>query len=222
MKVILYSNEVIPPKMRVDQHLYSTKENVRIVFLPIMVDEETKRKHYDIVQNYYTEIGIEEIQYIDLTKKASKNILSTVKEYEVFHFSGGNTLETLVFFKESGVDAFLKSLMTMDKIFIGHCGGAVLLSSNASWIRLRTEDIDEVLTNHPRYQALGLVNFEFIPHYNRFKKEKEFIKKVVEYSIGIPTPIYTCKDGDGLIVKDGNITFFGDFVEISHGEKYYL
>lgn len=220
LKVILYSNEVIPEKLRVDKYLYSQKDDVRIAFIPLIVEEDTKIKHYKIVQHYYGSIGIKSVDYFDLTKNSTAEILDTIEQYEVFHFSGGNTLETMQYFKEQGLDKFFRKTARKEKIFIGHCGGAVLLSSNASWVRLRTEDIGDVLDKHSEYRALDLVNFEFLPHYNRFKKEQEFLQKVIEYSIGIKNPIYACNDGDGIIIDGHNLKCIGDLVEIAHGELY--
>ncbi len=222
MRVIVYSNEIIPEKLRVDRYLYRQKDDVKIVFLPLVVEEDTKKKHYEIVQQYYAGLGIQKVDYLDLTKKIPAEILDTLSYYDVLHFSGGNTLETLLYFKENRLDQIFERLKKEDKLFIGHCGGAVLLSSNASWIRLRTENIGAVLDRYLDYKGLELVNFEFLPHYNRFKKEKEFLEKLVEYSIGIRNPIYACKDGDGIIIEGKKLKFVGDLVEISHGEIHRL
>ncbi len=222
MRVVLYSNEVIPAKLRIDQLFYRQKEDIQIVFLPLVLEENHKQEHYQTIKRYYEGIGLSKVDYLDFTRINLPENLDTLYQYDVFHFSGGNTLETLSYIQKNGYDKVLKNLITEDKIFIGHCGGAVLLSKNASWIRLRTEPLWNVLDAYKNYETLGIVPFEFIPHYNRFKKEKHFIQQVVEYSIGIKNPIYLCNDGDGLLFESGNIQFIGDFMEISHGKISHL
>jgi dipeptidase E len=220
MIVILYSNEVISEKLHVDSYLYHGNDEVKIAFIPLIVEEEIKKKHYKIVQRYYSARGINHIRYFDLLVKNATKFRDVLAQYDVFHFSGGNTLETLNYYRQAGWERFFSSLAQGEKLFIGHCGGAVLLSSNVSWIRLRIEDIGTVLDDFATYRGLELVNFEFIPHYNRFQKDKNFLKKLVEYSIGINHSIYLCRDGDGLIVENGALKFKGALREIAHGEIY--
>ena len=139
-------------------------------------------EQFETVKRFYKEIGIETVNYFDFTQTNPSNVIETLKQYKVYHFSGGNTLETLQYLKEKGLYQFFKTLAQGETVFIGHCGGAVLLSSNVSWIRLRTETLEKVLDEYQNYQGLGLINFEFLPHYNRFRKEKEFMNKIKEYS----------------------------------------
>ena len=112
MKVILYSNEVIPPKLRVDQHLYSHKDKVRIVFLPIVVDEETKCKHYEIVQRYYKELGIEEFiirpsvenkRAINAYQKAGFRQIECSLEEQGLRYSAPDSDDCIVMIKRIGI-----------------------------------------------------------------------------------------------------------------------
>ncbi len=217
MKVALYSNEVIPPKMRLEQYIYSYAD-VWIAFLPIVLDKAVKKKHLATIMAYYHKINIKDVEYFDFFENSSINSLSQLKDYDIYHFSGGNTLETLQMWKNSPLESFFHTQANEGKLFIGHCGGAVLLSSNASWIRLLTEPLGRVLDDRPAYQALGLANFEFIPHYNRFKKDPRFLETLREYSIGINTPIYSCNDGDGLLLDSGQLNFYGNLVKIFRGK----
>jgi hypothetical protein len=45
--------------------------------------------------------------------------------------------------------------------------------------------------------------------------EDKFKQDVLKYSQAIGTTIYGGNDGDGIIVEDGQIRFFGDIVSIS-------
>ena len=62
-------------------------------------------------------------------------------------------------------------------------------------------------------EALQLVDFEFLPHYNRW--HKEYIREVHNFAEATGTTIYAANDGDGLIVEDNNIQMVGDIVVIN-------
>ena len=61
-------------------------------------------------------------------------------------------------------------------------------------------------------EALQLVNFEFLPHYNRWNED---YKRVVHnYAKTTGTTVYAGNDGDGIIVDDNKVQMIGDIVMI--------
>ncbi|MGB8000962.1 MAG: hypothetical protein WCF60_12840, partial [Anaerobacillus sp.] len=57
-------------------------------------------------------------------------------------------------------------------------------------------------------ESLQFVDFEFLPHYNRWNDD--FKQKVLAYSQETGTKVYAGNDGDGLIVDGDTITTIGN------------
>ena len=75
---------------------------------------------------------------------------------------------------------------------------------------------DKNMVGLKNFSALGLNNFEFFPHFD--KSNSGVGKRLKEYSKASKSVIYTCNDGDGIIVDDDNIQFFGEVLKIENGK----
>lgn len=62
--------------------------------------------------------------------------------------------------------------------------------------------------------GLNLIYFEIIPHWNRWPFYLDDLKR---YSIENNITIYTVEDGQGIIIQDDNLTFYGDIGIIKDG-----
>ena len=69
------------------------------------------------------------------------------------------------------------------------------------------------------YSALGLVPFEFSPHYRGGRRVDA---ELLDHSKRSKNPIYACKDGEGIVVRDGSIRFVGRVTVFHRGNKYSL
>jgi dipeptidase E len=47
---------------------------------------------------------------------------------------------------------------------------------------------------------------------------KQYLEDLKKYSIKSNSVIYACKDGDGIIVNNHGIKFFGEVLKIKNGE----
>jgi dipeptidase E len=87
-------------------------------------------------------------------------------------------------------------------------GGAVQLGKSANLFQLFIGD-----SNEDELDTLNFVDFEFLPHYNRWNDD--FKREVLTYFKTAGTTVYAGNDGDGLIVhEDGTLQMIGDIVVI--------
>jgi len=63
-------------------------------------------------------------------------------------------------------------------------------------------------------EALNLVPFEFFPHLDA---KPEYLSRLLSYSKTTPRRIAGCRDGDGVVIDQGNIENLGRIVWISDG-----
>ncbi|NMH68333.1 hypothetical protein HF072_06025 [Bacillus sp. RO3] len=57
------------------------------------------------------------------------------------------------------------------------------------------------------------MDFEFLPHYNRWNDD--YKKDVLDYAKTTGTTVYAGNDGDGMIVENKKIQMIGDIVVMS-------
>ena len=99
---------------------------------------------------------------------------------------------------------------------MGLSAGSILMTPSITTAAVPSFDSDENEVNLTNWKALGLVPFEFSPHYH-FSKESD--RELLEYSKVCSHPIYACRDGEGIIVQDGKIRFVGAVKVFHRGEK---
>ncbi len=64
--------------------------------------------------------------------------------------------------------------------------------------------------------ALGLVDFEFFPHWNN---DEKYLKQILAYLKKNKNKVcYVCNDNDGIIVKNSDIRVLGNAVKVLNGE----
>jgi peptidase E len=78
--------------------------------------------------------------------------------------------------------------------------GSMQLTQNVSLYRLQTASIAEVFEDRNEYNALGLVDYELLPHLNRLKPE--FLEKVRQYSQLVEHDILAIPDGTAVLHDD--------------------
>ena len=100
---------------------------------------------------------------------------------------------------------------------VGVSGGAVQLGRGAGLFKLFTCSLEETLNCRDILSALHITDFEFLPHYNRW--EAKYIDRVKEYLQKIESTIFTCEDGNGIIVENGDMNFIGKVIKLKKEMK---
>ncbi len=71
------------------------------------------------------------------------------------------------------------------------------LTKNVSLFRLLSAPLDEVSGDRAEHEALGFVDYELLPHLNRF--EAPFLETVRRYSERVPHDIIALADGAAVL-----------------------
>lgn len=75
---------------------------------------------------------------------------------------------------------------------------------------------DENIIGIQNKSALGLVDFEFMPHWDGTEKSLDSVRS---YARRNNTVVYVCKDGDGVVVDNDNVRLIGNVVKIKSSEN---
>jgi dipeptidase E len=149
-------------------------------------------------------------------RAAARKILGS----DVVYLAGGNTYYFLAHLRRSGLLAELSRFARRGGVIAGLSAGALILTPHIGLAGYPEFDADENAVGLTRRQCtgLGVVSFEFFPHYRRSKRYREAL---LAYSRSSRGPVYACSDGSGIVVEGDRFTAHGDVwqFEAGHASK---
>ncbi len=215
-KLILHSDQV-SGKIEVDEASIKlfTSESPKIAYIPSQSD--LQRKYFNQKVEWYKQFGITDLLYFDIDKEYNAEKIPELLSCDAIFLSGGNTYYFLNSLKNRNFIQVLKKFVEKGGILIGVSAGSILMSKTITVTSI-VDDIcdDQNSTGLKDFSALELNDFEFFPHFD--KSNNDIVKRLKEYSRTSKSIIYACKDGDGIIVEDDNMQFFGEVMKIENGK----
>jgi len=149
------------------------------------------------------------LEEIDIKDKSEDELRNFFQNKNVIHIEGGNTFYLLKAIKENGFDKILKELLEEGKIYIGTSAGSYIMCPTIDIADWSESEINRFGLSD--FTALNYVPFLLKVHYK--DEQEEFIKERVEK---LKYPLRILRDGQGILVEDGDYKFVGD------GEKVKL
>jgi dipeptidase E len=206
--IIFYSDQVIPENERLDRRFLEIvgKDRPRLAYIPSASD--VTRKYFKEKCEYYRKYGIEDILHFDLNKEYDPSKTDELLACDAIHLSGGDPFQFLGSIRKRKFGPVLKKYLDDGGILLGVSAGAIVLTPSISishvFYKTRTDE----------HQAVGLVDFYFLPHWNL---REERLEDVIRFSHENRSTVYACNDGDGMVIQDGKIEAVGGLTLISKG-----
>lgn len=142
------------------------------------------------------------VEELDVATETLEEITATLKKNDFIYVTGGNTFFLLQELKRSGADKLILAEIAKGKLYIGESAGAVIMSPNISYIQ--SMDSAKKATNLTNYDALNLVDFSILPHYNNVPF-KEVTQKIVADYAGKPT-MRPISNQEAIFVRDKEVS----------------
>ncbi len=142
------------------------------------------------------------VEELDVTTETLEEITATLKKNDFIYVTGGNTFFLLQELKRTGADKLILEEIAKGKLYIGESAGAVIMSPNISYIQ--SMDSVKKATNLTNYDALNLVDFSILPHYNN-APFKEVTQKIVANYAGKPT-MRPISNQEAIFVRDKEVS----------------
>lgn len=142
------------------------------------------------------------VEELDVATETLEEITATLKKNDFIYVTGGNTFFLLQELKRSGADKLILEEIAKGKLYIGESAGAVIMSPNISYIQ--SMDSVKKATNLTNYDALNLVDFSILPHYNN-APFKEVTQKIVADYAGKPT-MRPISNQEAIFVRDKEVS----------------
>jgi dipeptidase E len=145
----------------------------------------------------------------------------TLLESDIIYLSGGNTFTFLHHLRRSGLLEVLARFARQGGVLAGLSAGGILMTPHIGLAGYPAFDRDEneVGLSKRAEKSLGLVNFEFFPHY---RQSPRFLKALQDYSKRTRVPVYACRDGSGIVIEGDCFTAHGEVWLFDRGQTLKL
>ncbi len=164
---------------------------------------------------YFKNLGFK-IDVCDINGIGIENFLPRFEWSDVFYFEGGNTQWLRKCIKTSGLEEYLIKLLET-RVWIGASAGSCVLCPT---VCNSCQDLfDENIKEYP-IDGLGLVNFQFVPHFNNKCFPKIRKDNLLSASKNLKEidgkKLYVIDDNGAVFVDDENVKIIseGDWFEI--------
>jgi dipeptidase E len=147
---------------------------------------------------------------------------TTVKrafESDVIYLAGGNTFYFLLHLRQSGLISKLKQFAKSGGVLAGLSAGALIMTPSIGLAGYPAWEADENDVGLRDLRALGLVGFEFFPH---FERTPRMIRALARYSRAHSNSILTAEDGGGIVVNEKRTTLLGRVSLVTGGEFHEI
>lgn len=168
----------------VDQEIVklSGKSKPRLLFIPT-ASSDLDDYIQDINSHFGKKLGCRvETLYLVQRELSKREIRKKILQSDIIFVGGGNTLKMMKLWRRLGIDKFFKEALKKNIVLSGTSAGGIC------WFKYG-------LSNSRRYsnpkadlmkvRGLDFVSLSFCPHYNRGKKRKRDLKKIMKKSYGI-------------------------------------
>lgn len=202
-KLVLYSDQIVGETDAIDRRMLRLigKSAPSIGYIPSSSDHE--RFFFNEICAYYAALGALVDVFFELDVSFSERVLPALLSCDAIHLSGGNTFYFLHWLKQRAMLPILRDYVAGGGVLIGVSAGAILMTPDVSTSALCGDTFVEALRDP---SALGLVDFQFLPH---FEPEEANTAEIAAQQRRFPAPLYACPDGGGIIVDGEEIEFFG-------------
>ncbi|WP_226658081.1 Type 1 glutamine amidotransferase-like domain-containing protein [Guptibacillus hwajinpoensis] len=203
-KLFFYSDQVndSPGNQRLDSLLFEGLDlkTIKVGYIPSTEDKD--KQYFQTKVQYYQNYGVTDILFFDLYADFTSLKIKELFQCDIIHLSAGNPIEFGNAIRNRSMDQVLLDYVQSGGIIVGVSGGAVLLGQSINLFHLFIGSAKK------SSETLKLVDFEFLPHYNRWNDA--FKQEVKEYSERKKKKIYCANDGDGLMVDGDSIRMIGN------------
>ncbi|MFE8702348.1 Type 1 glutamine amidotransferase-like domain-containing protein [Cytobacillus sp. FJAT-54145] len=179
----------------------------KLGYIPSQLDKE--KKYFQKSKVYFDELGFKEYVYFDVDEDYDERAKRELVNCDVVYLSGGNTFYFLKNLQKRNIIPLIKEMVHAGKLLIGLSAGSIMMSETIKMAEL----IDKNEVELDNLKALHLVEFEFMPHW----EEHFSLDELMIYSKAMNKKIYTCQDGDGIVVTDHKVEVYGQIHEINAG-----
>ncbi len=220
MKLVFYSGGQSSKNKKLHEclaDLVNRKKGKSLTYIPFCSDGAAS--FYQRAIRRYRPYGFSRFHYLAVDEPFSPNDLKRALDSDAIYLAGGNTYYFLKHLRKAGLISKLRNYARGGGVLAGLSAGGLILTPNIELAGYPAWNADENEVELNDLLALGLVKFEFFPHFDRSPRLR---RALLRYSRKSPNPILTAHDGGGIIVNGKFTTLLGSVNMIADGEIHRI
>lgn len=216
MKLVLYGGGDPEDNEELNRHALTLvgKKEATMSFIPsCYFDGELD---FALWVRSFQKMGLQKFLYFPIDIPQDEVLKKEVFSSDLIHLGGGNTYYFIKYLRKHKLMGELKQFVKRGGVLTGLSAGAIMMTPNIMTASYPTFDCDENEERVKNLKSLGLVRFEFFPHYrnsSRYEKELKRQSRLTEL------PIIAAPDGHGVVINDDELTFSGKCFVFHKGIK---
>lgn len=127
------------------------------------------------------------VDVLEISTASADDIHAKLKGNDIIYVTGGNTFYLLQELKRTGTDKMISEEVRAGKLYIGESAGAIITAPNIEYVQGmdNAAEAPDLLN----YDALGLVDFYTVPHYNDVPFAEVAHQIVAQYAPLVPVAV---------------------------------
>jgi dipeptidase E len=219
LRLVFYSGGQVDSNKRIHLALskLTGKKARSITYIPFT--HENGLHYFNRFKKRYQKFGFKKFRYLAVDSDFLQKEVREALKSDVIYLAGGNTFYFLKHLRESG---FLKKLVQYAKrggVLAGLSAGAIILTEHIKLAGYPLHEGDENEVRLKNLKSMGLVDFEFLPHYTNSNKTN---MAMLKYSRRSKNLIIACPDGSGIIYAGATMQLLGPVYAFYRGHKIRL
>lgn len=174
------------------------------------------RERLPRLRRLFASHGFSSLEVCDIDEEPDERQLGRLDDYDILFLTGGDPIAFRRSILRAGLAEPLRRFLDTGRLVVGASGGSMQLTRNLSLFRLLAEPLDAVVEERGRYEGLGLVDYEILPHWNRH--EPAFIETVRRYSERVGHEILALADGAAVLHSGRDRRCVGQVMSLRAGE----
>lgn len=185
--------------------LVGDKEFKSFTYIPFCADGAAP--YYRQAVARYKKFGFTDFMCLHVDKPIDDEKLEKALASDVIYLAGGNTFYLMHHLRRSQLISKLRAFAKNDGVIAGLSAGGIILTPTVGLAGYPLFDRDENEVELKSLKSLGLVKFEFFPHYVPSARIK---KAIMAYSRLHNISVLACTDGSGIVVANHATQFIGN------------
>lgn len=173
-----------------------------VTFIPTAAIPDKLDFHIRYSKELLAKMGL--IVYeLEISTASHSDIVKKLENNEYIYVAGGNTFFLLQEMNRTGTGNLIKTQINTGKLFIGESAGAILVAPDIEY----SKDTDNSLMapNLKSYDALNIVDFYPVPHYNDASLKEAVDIVISKYGTKLPLVPFSNSQAILVIGKEKQI-----------------
>lgn len=218
MKLLLTSNGISNPSIAKALFELAGKkpEELSLVFIPTAANGVTGEKDWleEDLENV-RKLGLKQLTIVDISAVGADVWKPQLEAADILFFEGGNTYYLMEWIEKSGLKVLLPEMLAT-KVYVGVSAGSMVTNKDLL-LSIGQVVYEEGLDKSEDVQALGFVDFYFLPHLGSEYFPNVRKEKIAEAIANTTRKTYALDDESALKVVDGKVEVVteGEYLEFN-------